>query len=394
MSNGNLVNQGSELSAGLNISSEGELQVSSTATSVLQEIQGAIFLAKQFPRNENVAWEKLQNACKRKSLAEKAEWTMKISGKPRRGPSVHLARVAAQNYGNIRYGGEILRDDIDRMSIRGWFWDIENNIKISADDTFSKLIYRTNPKTEKKEWRKPDERELRMEVNRRMAILIRNCILQGLPVDYIDDGIETSRATVRSNIKDPQLMKKQIISRFSELGVTVEMINKYLGRKEWTIDDLADLKSVILAIKDGAGSINDYFNFESKADSEPDKPNLSAANMKPGDPENHQTVSGKLNLNKKEAVDKSTGEIKPEREDKESAKSDPETEPEDDADKPASEEQVEKVRDLLTKKKFPKKGPAATLKTIITEWLDSHEKTAEEAAVYISNLESLPNEDF
>ena len=154
----------------------GELLAASQSAAAIQEIQAAVVLAKKFPRDYDKAWANLMKACERKTMAEAASYAYPRGGATVNGPTVNLARVAAQCYGNIRFGLDILRDDQEVMLIEGWGWDIENNIRVTAQDRFKKLIYR-----KKGGWQVPDERDLRELVNRRGAILVRNCLLQVLP---------------------------------------------------------------------------------------------------------------------------------------------------------------------------------------------------------------------
>ena len=263
------------------ITPEGELQVAAQATAVLQEIQGAMILAKKFPRDYKSCWQKFNLACKRKALATKAEYKFPRGKGQVKGATVVIARVGAQCWGNIRWGFVITRDDEGARSIIGWAWDIEENNKVEEPATFKKLIYRKD-----KGWIKPDERELRELTNRHAAICIRNSLLQILPRDYIDDAIESCRETLAKGIDDPRAAGKEIISAFGDLGVTVEMLNNYLGHDQWVKDDIVDLQAVLNAIQDGQAKANEFFGLSSKP--QPEKGGLSTEQMSPGDAAKHQ----------------------------------------------------------------------------------------------------------
>jgi len=73
-------------------------------TRAAQEVQAAVLLAKRFPRNETDAIARILQACKRKSLAEQSQYAYPRGGTKVEGPSIRLAEVLAQNWGNIESG--------------------------------------------------------------------------------------------------------------------------------------------------------------------------------------------------------------------------------------------------------------------------------------------------
>lgn len=240
-----------------------ELAPTAAAAEKQFEIQSAIVLAKRFPRDEDLSFQKLMKACGRTTFAEDAEYSFPRGGQPVKGPSVFLAREAARVWTNIRYGLTITRDDQNSRQIQAWAWDLETNTKISAEDDFRKLIFRKG-----KGWIEPDERDLRELTNRRGAILIRNCVLQILPKDLIEDALETCRVTLRSNAaKDPDATRKKILMAFSELNVTAEMLAAYLGHPvaQSGPAEMADLRAVYKSISDGNTTWADYVNGNSEA---------------------------------------------------------------------------------------------------------------------------------
>ena len=258
----------------------GELQAAGTAA-IIQEIQGAMVLAKKFPRNIDEINLALVKACHRRSLADAAVYSFPRGGTQVKGPSVNLARVAAQAYGNIRWGLDIIRSDDEEVLIRGWAWDIETNTKVTADDRFKKLIFR---KANGGQWIVPDERDLRELTNRRGAILVRNCLLQVMPKDLIEDAMEQCYKTIKGNIKDVGKSKKECIKLFDQLGVTVRQLQDHVKHSTWTKDDLVELKQIYNSIKDGQAKIEDIFVIKK----EPTESKLDPNDMTPGDADDHQ----------------------------------------------------------------------------------------------------------
>lgn len=237
-------------------SESAELSTASDSAAAQAEIQSALVLANRFPRNEDTAFQKLMRACNRTTFAQGASYSFPRGGAKVTGPSVNLAREAARVWGNIRYGIEVVRDDTATRKIRGWAWDLQTNTKVAAEDEFAKLIQRKG-----KGWIVPDERDLRELTNRRGAILVRNCILQLLPYDLIEDAANTALQTLRADsAKDPDGQRKQLLASFDALNVSAEQIEKYLGHpiKEASPAQLADLRQVWKSISDGNSTWAEY----------------------------------------------------------------------------------------------------------------------------------------
>ena len=228
------------------------------------EIQSAIIIARRFPRNEEEAFQKVMKAALRPSFAEDAAYKFPRGGQQISGPSVNIAREAARVWGNIRYGLDVLRDDLESRLIRGWAWDLETNTKVTAEDDFKKTIFR-----KQQGWITPDERDLRELTNRRGAILVRNCLLQLLPKDLIEDALSRCEQTLQSRAKeDPDYAKKKLIVDFASVNVTVPALEKFLKHPlaEASPQELADLRGIYKSIADGNSTWADYGDSEPQSD--------------------------------------------------------------------------------------------------------------------------------
>jgi hypothetical protein len=285
MSKGKVVEQN-----GLAIREEqtAELQISGAQANAQHEIQSAIIIAQRFKRNEDSAFQKLMKSASRASFSEDALYSFPRGGSTVSGPSVNMAREAARIWGNIRYGMEVLRDDEESRLIRAFAWDVETNTKVSADDDFSKLIQRKDKATGTTKWISPDERDLRELTNRRGAILVRNCILQLLPKDLIEEAMEKVRETLRSGAQaDPDASRKNMIVKFGELNITPEMLELKLGHAIGlcTPDEVAELRTIYASIRDGNSSWTEYTTQKSEK-KEPEKGTLDLNNFKPSEEPN------------------------------------------------------------------------------------------------------------
>jgi len=226
------------------------------------EIKAAIVLARRFPRDENAAYTRIIKACKRPSFAEGAMYSFPRGNQIVTGPSVQLAREIARCWGNIRFGLRVVSMDDQMVHIRGYAYDAETNAYVEAEDKFSKLIFRRG-----RGWVQPDERELRELVNRRGAILVRNCILQVVPSDVVEDAQRVVQETLRKAAQgEIEQNRDDAIRRlalaFDGLGVSTEVLERYLGHplSAITAEEIAHLRGVYKSIVDGHTRTTDHFD--------------------------------------------------------------------------------------------------------------------------------------
>ena len=96
----------------------------------MQEVQGMVFMAKQFPRNQYDSWEKIKESCKRKTLAESAQYEYPRGGEKVSGPSIRLAEVIAQCWGNMSHGVVELEQKLGESLAMAFAWDLETNTRV------------------------------------------------------------------------------------------------------------------------------------------------------------------------------------------------------------------------------------------------------------------------
>lgn len=267
-----------DMSAELAMVSSDEAGNQSLAAREQADIQSALIVAKRFPRNEDEAFAKLLKASKRSSFAANARYAFPRGGATVTGPSVNLAREAARMWGNIRYGINVLPSSDDAYHIEAWALDVETNTRTSAQDRFAKKIYRKRGGWQKTE----DERDLRELLNRRGALAVRNCLLQLLPRDLIEDALsacaETDRKAAQGDLKkDPTTVRRGLIGAFGEFGVTVEMLETFLGHsmEELNAEEVTNLRGVYKSMRDGNSKRGDHFKLP--GESTPDLPEDSEA---------------------------------------------------------------------------------------------------------------------
>lgn len=228
------------------------------STRQMQEVQGQIVMAKKFPRNEVQSFNRIIQACQRRSLAEKAEYEYPRGGQKVTGPSIRLAEVAAQNWGNIDFGVVELEQRNGESKVMAYAWDLETNTRQTK--IFSVPHVRS---TKKGNVPLTDPRDIYEMVANQGARRLRSCILGIIPGDVVEDAMEQCNKTMIGKSEKPiiDLVKDMAAIFEKEFSVPLEAIEKYIGCKSsaFSMNDLVRLKRVYTSLKDGMAKREEIF---------------------------------------------------------------------------------------------------------------------------------------
>lgn len=232
-----------------------------------EEVRVAMLTAMHRPRDEERCRVNALQAFTRPIVAEDAEYRYKRGGNDISGPSIYTAREIARHWCNIRFGLEIVSQSTNEVHIRGWAWDLQTNHKVTADDRFQKLQQRKD-RDGTTRWVEPDERDLREVINKRGAILKRNCLLEILPSDLVEECLRQSHNTLAAQMQkdkeDPQKKKLRagLLKAFAKFEITQELIEQRIGHAydELTGEEYAELTAIGKALKDGQTKPWEHFD--------------------------------------------------------------------------------------------------------------------------------------
>ena len=224
----------------------------------MEEVKGAIFLAKQFPRNVFQAEQRILDSCKRPSLAETAIYQYPKGGTKVSGPSIRLAEVVAQNWGNIDFGIKELEQREGESQVMAYAWDLETNTRQTKVFTVKHSL---QTKTGLKKL--TDPRDIYEMVANQGSRRVRACILGVIPGDVIEKALKQCQSTL-SGASDKPLKERvsEMLKYFKETyNVTQEMIELRFGYNvdSFTEIDLVNARAIINSLKDSMGKVEDFF---------------------------------------------------------------------------------------------------------------------------------------
>lgn len=223
------------------------------------EVQGAITVAKTFPRSDIAAQEKMRDSCKQLALAERAFFKFPRAGQTITGPSVHLARELARCWGNVQYGViELHRDDDRGLSeMQAFAWDVESNMR--ATSTFM-VPHKKDKRTGVEKI--TDMRDIYENNANNAARRLREMIFSVLPPWFTEEAKNLCRATVENGGGKPLSTRvTDAISFFRSLGVSEDRLVERVGKptSKWDVHDVSDLSVIGKSIKDREITKDDAF---------------------------------------------------------------------------------------------------------------------------------------
>ena len=205
------------------------------------EVQAAIYVARQFPRDVGRSRSSMQAACGSMSLAEKAFYKFPRAGGSVEGSTIHLAKTLAQSWGNIQYGvSEMRRDDEYRQSeMQAWAWDVEANTRHVLTFIVPHAKF-----ANKQVQPLLDLRDIYENNANNGARRLREAIFAVIPDFFIGEAEDLCRETLAKG--DGKPLPERIdgaVQVFKQLGINADRLEQKLGRPraQWNGADIAQL---------------------------------------------------------------------------------------------------------------------------------------------------------
>jgi len=233
----------------------------------ISEVQGAIVLAKKFPRNQIDCLDRIKTACQRPTLAEQALYSYSRGGTEITGPSIRLAEAIAQNWSNLQFGIKELEQRNGESTVQAYAWDMETNVR--QEKTFQVKHERY---TRKGKYALEDPRDIYEMTANQGARRLRACILGIIPGDVIDAAVSQCEQTLKAKADTSVDALKKLVEAFAAFKVTKEQIEKRIQRRLDTITaaQLVQLRKIYNSLKDGMSVAADWFEVATTTEQTPD----------------------------------------------------------------------------------------------------------------------------
>ena len=237
------------------------------ASRAIAEAQSKLYIAKTFPRDEAKAINKMEEACSRMALAEKAFYKFPRAGQTIEGPTIRFAEELARCWGNIDYGIKELSQDEGKSEMQAYAWDLETNTQSVQNFTNPHKREKTDKRTRQVVMEDLTSQRDIYENNANMATRrLRARILAVLPAWFVDDAIQACKATLAGEGKAPFKDRvKNLVSNYNRIGVDADMLKRYLKHDamEMDTDEFIDLVGIFNSIKTGERKAKEWFDPDS-----------------------------------------------------------------------------------------------------------------------------------
>ena len=225
-------------------------------------IDTQISTAKSYPRSIKRA---IENSIAVVTLdvetASTCTYSVPRAGKQITGASVHLAKILAQFWGNLRIEAKVVNIDAKHITSQAIAFDLENNlaIKVEVKRSIVGKFGRFN------------DDMITVCGNAGNSIAMRNAILSVIPRAVVDKVYNEAKKTITGDISDAtKLMakRKRVLDQFKEVyGVTEAEVLKAIGKASIDhidSDNLVTLIGIGQAVRDGDTTIEEAFKGKSK----------------------------------------------------------------------------------------------------------------------------------
>lgn len=221
------------------------------------EIDMQIATARNFPRSVDRAKKGiLQLAVLDEETAEECMYALPRGGKKIEGPSVRLAEIIQNQWGNCRVAARVVHvDRVEKyLEAEGVFHDLETN---------SAILCRVRRRISNANGNLYNDDMITMTGNAACSIAKRNAILGGVPKPVWRGAYEAVVDVVKGDAETIADTREKVMQRFMKLGVTPERVFLTLGVNgvdDITLEHIVTLKGMASAIKNGEETIDNIFS--------------------------------------------------------------------------------------------------------------------------------------
>lgn len=188
--------------------------------------------------------------------AKTCTYSVPRGGKAITGPSVHLAKILAQVWGNLRIEAKVVAIDERQITSEAVCFDLENNLAIKTQVKRS-IIGKAG---------RFNDDMITVTGNAANSIALRNAVLSVIPRAIVDKVYNVAKATITGDVSDKNKLiakRKQVFDGLKDMySVTEQEILQSIGKASIdhiASDDLVVIIGIGQAIKDGDTTIDQAF---------------------------------------------------------------------------------------------------------------------------------------
>jgi hypothetical protein len=251
---------------------EKDIEITQVSTDIYQSEEKAaidtqIATAKMYPRdiiratNDAIAIVTMS-----KETAESCNYSLPRGGKPITGPSVHMARIIAQEWGNLRVESKVINITSSQIVSQAVCFDLQRNyaVKVEVRKNILQNEYQSGVKTGRKV--KMNEDMITVTGNAANAIAFRNAVFSVIPKAVVDKVHLAAKNMITGTLSSTEELlnkRKNMLAWFDENhGVKEAQILEALGLNSLNQvkqDEIITLIGMAQALTDGDATVAETF---------------------------------------------------------------------------------------------------------------------------------------
>lgn len=212
-------------------------------------VDSQVATAKRYPRDIRRSIDNsVVMATMNQETAQSCSYALPRGGKPITGPSVHLAKIIASNWGNMRTEAKVVQITDKQVISRGTCWDLETNVA-SAFEVRRSIIGKNGQRF--------SDDMITVTGNAANSIAYRNAVFAVIPKAITDRVYYAAQKFITGDLSDyDKLLKVRtgVLNNFkNNYGITEEEVVKMCGKQtanQIGADEISMLMGTIQALKD------------------------------------------------------------------------------------------------------------------------------------------------
>ena len=241
----------------------------------ITEIQASLTIAKQSPRDEKEAMDRILTTCQRLRVAEDHAFEYSRGGTAITGATIKLMEVIAQHWGNIEFGFRELARYLGTAGragesvVEAFAWDLQTNTRRRVQFTVEHAMVAYGKKKVL-----TDPRDIYEYIANNAQRRVRTCLENIIPRDIVDVAMEECAKTLKEQAPVTPDGLKKLCEAFGKFGVTKEQIEARIQRRldSMTSAQYAAMRRIYKSLDEGMSQPGEWFKDaagESVADAKP-----------------------------------------------------------------------------------------------------------------------------
>lgn len=235
--------------------------------SIRAEVDIQITTAKRYPRDlERFMKNSIFSATHSEAAALKCGYTLPRKDKKIQGASVHLARILAQNFGNLRVAAKGLSISHEYVTAEAVCMDLENNVAVRVE---------TRQKILDKYGHRFNEDMINITMLATIAKAERNAILHVIPASFVDEVYQAAQQRLIGDVREEKKLAETRLKAVkvfeSTYGIDEKKLLEYFGKQrldQLDAEDVVSMRGLFQALKDGDATVEGTFGNGANPDGE------------------------------------------------------------------------------------------------------------------------------